>query len=89
MFSVLRRRDVLLHHPYDSFKPVIRLLEQASADSNVRSFSLLNTNKRSAAWGMKANVFAGVGNQANALSYRREFSAFGNVVDGKTTEHQQ
>jgi len=31
-FDVLRERDVLLHHPYDSFNPVVALVEQAARD---------------------------------------------------------
>ncbi len=37
MFKVLRKSDVLLHHPYQSFKPVIDFIQQASADPNVVS----------------------------------------------------
>lgn len=32
MFETLRERDVLLYHPYESFDPVIRLIEEAAAD---------------------------------------------------------
>jgi polyphosphate kinase len=35
IFSVLRQRDVLLHHPYDSFSPVVNLLEVAADDPDV------------------------------------------------------
>jgi polyphosphate kinase len=35
MFAVLRKRDVLLHHPYQSFAPVVELLQQAAADPEV------------------------------------------------------
>lgn len=38
-FAVLRRRDVLLHHPYESFQPVIDLLRQASRDPRVLAIS--------------------------------------------------
>ena len=35
MFKVLRKNDVLLHHPYQSFKPVIDFIQQAAADPTV------------------------------------------------------
>src|SRR5256714_2121706 len=31
-FEVLRRQDVLLHHPYDSFDQIVELIEKAAAD---------------------------------------------------------
>jgi len=35
IFSVVRRRDVLLHHPFESFTPVVDFLKQAAADPDV------------------------------------------------------
>lgn len=35
IFSVLRERDVLLHHPYDSFLPVIEFIRSAAHDPKV------------------------------------------------------
>jgi polyphosphate kinase len=32
MFGVLRKQDVLLHHPFESFQPVIDFIKAASAD---------------------------------------------------------
>jgi polyphosphate kinase len=34
-FAVLRRGDVLLHHPFESFSPVLEFLRVASTDPNV------------------------------------------------------
>jgi polyphosphate kinase len=35
MFKVIRKSDILLHHPYQSFKPVIDFIQQAASDPAV------------------------------------------------------
>ena len=35
IFSVIRRRNILLYHPYDSFTPVVDLVQAAARDPNV------------------------------------------------------
>ncbi len=35
IFDAVKRGDILLHHPYESFDPVLALVEEAAADPNV------------------------------------------------------
>lgn len=35
IFRILKRQDALLHHPYDSFNPVINFIEEAATDKYV------------------------------------------------------
>src|SRR6267154_2434631 len=39
-FEVLRRQDVLLHHPYDSFDQVVELIENAAHDPQVLAIKI-------------------------------------------------
>jgi len=49
VFDAIARRDVLLHHPYESFEPVLRLLDEAANDPDVLSIKqvLYRTAKQS------------------------------------------
>ncbi|MCA9239949.1 MAG: polyphosphate kinase 1, partial [Planctomycetales bacterium] len=37
MFAEISKRDILLHHPFDSFQPVVRFIQQAAQDPDVQA----------------------------------------------------
>jgi polyphosphate kinase len=49
MFTTLAERDVVLFHPYQSFEPVIRLIEEAAEDPDVLAIkqTLYRTSRKS------------------------------------------
>lgn len=40
IFETMKKGDILLHHPYNNFEPVIQLVEQAAEDPNVLAIKI-------------------------------------------------
>lgn len=68
IFAVIKRHDILLHHPYDSFDAVVNFLKEAARDSQVTEIyhtvyrtdpesPVLQTLKQAAEAGKKVTVY--------------------------------
>jgi polyphosphate kinase len=40
IFEVMRKQDVMLHHPYESFDPIVELIESAAEDPHVLALKI-------------------------------------------------
>ena len=88
IFDVMRRRDILLQHPFDSFEPVVELLRQAAEDEQVVAvrITLYRVSRESPIIDALA-LAARMGKQVTAfIEARARFDEERNLTCGKKLE---
>src|SRR5215467_7851078 len=90
IFDELRKRDILLHHPYDSFDAVVDFIESAASDPDVISLkqTIYRTNKDSPIIGALISAAADEKEVIAVLELKARFDEASNIEWARMLEDE-
>src|SRR5215813_8283670 len=90
IFAELRKRDILLHHPFDSFDAVVDFIESAASDPDVISLkqTIYRTNKESPIIGALIAAAAAEKEVIAVLELKARFDEASNIEWARTLEDE-